>query len=66
VIGGVVSYSIYGPKATAALSEKDHLIEEKRHIELTLKKQSRLLGDLLAFETSLQDLKTRIDGAASG
>ncbi|KPB94588.1 Binary cytotoxin component [Pseudomonas syringae pv. maculicola] len=50
----------------AALSEKDHLIEEKRHIELTLKKQSRLLGDLLAFETSLQDLKTRIDGAASG
>ncbi len=66
VIGGVVSYSIYGPKATAALSEKDHLIKEKRQVELTLKKQNRLLGDLLAFETSLQDLKTRIDGAASG
>ncbi|AVB22057.1 MULTISPECIES: alpha-xenorhabdolysin family binary toxin subunit A [Pseudomonas syringae group] len=66
VIGGVVSYSIYGPKATAALSEKDHLIKEKRQVERTLKKQNRLLGDLLAFETSLQDLKTRIDGAASG
>ncbi|AKT28702.1 alpha-xenorhabdolysin family binary toxin subunit A [Pseudomonas syringae pv. actinidiae] len=66
VIGGVVSYSIYGPKATAALSEKDHLIKEKRLVELTLKKQNRLLGGLLAFETSLQDLKTRIDGAASG
>lgn len=66
VIGGMVSYSIYGPKATAALSEKDHLIKEKRQVELTLKKQNRLLGDLLAFETSLQDLKTRIDGAASG
>ncbi|KPB96437.1 alpha-xenorhabdolysin family binary toxin subunit A [Pseudomonas syringae group genomosp. 3] len=65
-IVGALSYSIYGPKASAALGEKDHLIEEKRQVELTLKKQNRLLGDLLAFETSLQDLKTRIDGAASG
>ncbi|KPZ23653.1 Binary cytotoxin component [Pseudomonas syringae pv. viburni] len=39
VIGGMVSYSIYGPKATAALSEKDYLIKEKRQVELTLKKK---------------------------
>ncbi|RMU89460.1 Binary cytotoxin component [Pseudomonas coronafaciens pv. porri] len=61
-----MSYSIYGPKASAALFEKDTLIEEKRQIELSINKKNRLLSDLLAFETSLQDLKARIDGAASG
>ncbi|MEQ4311523.1 alpha-xenorhabdolysin family binary toxin subunit A [Pseudomonas syringae] len=65
-LGGAVSYSIYGPKASAALFEKDTLIEEKRQIELSINKKNRLLSDLLAFETSLQDLKARIDGAASG
>ncbi|MGN2411385.1 alpha-xenorhabdolysin family binary toxin subunit A [Pseudomonas syringae] len=65
-LGGAISYSIYGPKASSALSEKDSLIEKKSQIEQKIKQFNKLLSDLLAFETSLQDLKARVDGAASG
>lgn len=66
VIPGVISVSIYGPKATAALEEKDRLVEEKRKVEKNLEGVNMLLASLTAFETSLQDLKSRVDGAASG
>lgn len=65
LVGGAVSLSIFGPKASKALNEKDRLIEEKRQIEKQIKQSNALLSDLLAFETSLQDLKARVDGAAS-
>ncbi|KFE44192.1 hypothetical protein SAMN05216596_106288 [Pseudomonas congelans] len=65
-LGGAISYSIYGPKASSALSEKDSLIEQKSQLEQKIKQFNKLLSDLLAFETSLQDLKARVDGAASG
>ncbi|KPX39885.1 alpha-xenorhabdolysin family binary toxin subunit A [Pseudomonas syringae pv. tagetis] len=65
-VGGAVSLSIFGPKASMALAEKDHLIGEKRQIEQKIKQFNALLSDLLAFETSLQDLKARVSGAASG
>lgn len=64
-VGGVISLSIYGPKATAALEEKDRLIAQKQQAEKTIQQLDKLLSEFMAFETSLQDLKTRIDGASS-
>lgn len=63
-IGGAISLSIYGPKAAAARKEKDRLIEEKRTLEQEILRLNRLLSSLLGLETSLQDLKIRIDGAS--
>ncbi|WP_244653101.1 alpha-xenorhabdolysin family binary toxin subunit A [Pseudomonas syringae] len=65
-IGGAVSLSIYGPKANDALKEKDRLIAEKQALERKLRSLNKMVADLHAFETYMQDLKIRMDGAASG
>lgn len=64
-IGGGISYSIWGPKAARVLREKDALVAEKRELEKQVEQYNRLLSSLLSFQTSLQDLQTRIDGASS-
>lgn len=64
-LGGAVSWSIYGPKASAALKEKDRLISEKLGLERQLRQLDKFVSDLHAFETRLQDLKIRMDGATS-
>ncbi|WP_295476507.1 alpha-xenorhabdolysin family binary toxin subunit A [uncultured Pseudomonas sp.] len=66
VIGGAISLSIYGPKASAVLKEKDQLVKERNSLETKLRRLDKFLADLHEFETHLQDLKIRIDGAISG
>lgn len=64
-VGGAISWSIYGPKAAAILEEQNQLINEKQKLETQLRQHDRFLSDLFAFETGMQDLRTRIEGAAS-
>lgn len=65
-IGGAVSWSIYGPKAAGILAEQEQLIAEKAKLETQLRQQDLFLSNLLTFESVLQDLKNRIEGATSG
>lgn len=65
-VGGVVSWSIYGPRAAAILAEQEQLIAAKQKLETQLRQHNRFLSDLFAFESVLQDLKNRIEGASSG
>lgn len=65
-IGAAISGSIFGPKATRALREKNALIEQKRELEKKLDRLNRLLASLIALETNLQDMRIRVDGAISG
>lgn len=65
-IGGAISLSIYGPKAAAVLKEKEQLVKERNSLETKLRRLDKFLADLHEFETHLQDLKIRIDGAISG
>lgn len=68
VIGGVVGFiitsSIYGSKAQQARNELDQLTDERRDIEKKLATTNTFLASLLAFETNLQDLQVRVEGAA--
>lgn len=64
-IGGAVSLSIYGPKAAAVLKEKNALVEQKSARENQVRQLDTFIADLHRLETSLQDLKIRIDGAIS-
>lgn len=63
-IGLAVSASIYGVKAAATLAEKDQLITQKQALGQQISARNGLLSSLIGFETSLQDLKIRIDGAS--
>ncbi|BAP43256.1 binary cytotoxin component [Pseudomonas sp. StFLB209] len=63
--GGAVSWSIYGPKAAEVLAQQSQLIDEKQTLETQLRQHDRFLGNLFAFESGMQDLRTRIEGAAS-
>ncbi|WP_459748912.1 alpha-xenorhabdolysin family binary toxin subunit A [Pseudomonas sp. 3A(2025)] len=64
-IGGAISWSIYGPKANDALKEKDRLMGEKQGLERQLRQLNQFVSELHAFETNMQDLKARMDGATS-
>lgn len=68
VIGGVVGFiitsSIYGSKAQQARDELDQLTAERRDIEKKIATTNTLLASLLAFETNLQDLLVRVEGAS--
>lgn len=68
VIGGVVGFiitsSIYGSKAQQARNELDQLTDERRDIEKKLATTNTFLASLLAFETNLQDLQVRVEGAS--
>jgi len=63
-IGFAISASIYGAKAASTLAEKDQLITQKQALEQQISARNGLLSSLIGFETSLQDLKIRIDGAS--
>ena len=63
-VGFAISASIYGPKAAATAAEKDQLITQKQALEQQISARNTLLSSLVGFETSLQDLKIRIDGAS--
>ncbi|WP_219064309.1 alpha-xenorhabdolysin family binary toxin subunit A [Pseudomonas sp. UMAB-08] len=63
-IGLAISASIYGAKAAATLTEKDQLITQKQALEQQISARNGLLSSLIGFETSLQDLKIRIEGAS--
>lgn len=64
-IGLAISASIYGPKAAETVAEKDALVAQKQALEQQISARNTLLSSLIGFETSLQDLKLRIDGASS-
>jgi len=64
VIGFIISSSIYGAKASKARKELDLLTTERREIETKIATTNAILASLRAFETSLQDLHVRIEGAA--
>ncbi|WP_109514847.1 alpha-xenorhabdolysin family binary toxin subunit A [Pseudomonas ovata] len=64
-IGGAISLSIYGPKAAAVLKEKNALVEQKSALQNQLRQLDTFIADMHTLETSLQDLKIRIDGAIS-
>jgi len=63
-VGLAISASIYGPKAAATAAEKNALIAQKQALEQQVSDHDTLLSSLISFETSLQDLKDRIDGAS--
>lgn len=64
-VGGAITWSIYGPKANKALKEKDSLVAEKQAIERQLRQLNKFVSELHAFETNMQDLRIRMDGAIS-
>jgi len=64
-IGGIISLSIWGPEAAQALTDKDNMVRQKRALERQIEQFNRLLSSMLGFQTSLQDLQIRIDGATS-
>ncbi|MCP2065403.1 UNVERIFIED_ORG: prefoldin subunit 5 [Pseudomonas reinekei] len=63
-VGFIISSSIYGAKANQARKELDQLTTERREIESKIATTNAVLASLRAFETSLQDLHVRIEGAA--
>ncbi|MGO4308727.1 alpha-xenorhabdolysin family binary toxin subunit A [Pseudomonas sp. KB_15] len=64
VFGFIISSSIYGAKASKARKELDLLTTERREFETKIATTNAILASLRAFETSLQDLHVRIEGAA--
>lgn len=65
LLGTAIELSPYGRKARKALEAKDKFSQEKRALEDQLRTLNKFIGDLHAFETSLQDLRSRMDGAFS-
>lgn len=63
-IGFIIASTIYGDKANKARNELDLLTTERREIETKVATTNAILASLRAFETSLQDLHVRIEGAA--
>lgn len=64
VVGFIVTSTIYGDKAQQARHELGQLTDERRDIESKIATTNEILASLLAFETSLQDLQVRVEGAA--
>ncbi|WP_095148484.1 alpha-xenorhabdolysin family binary toxin subunit A [Pseudomonas sp. Irchel s3a18] len=64
VVGFIVTSTIYGDKAQQARHELGQLTDERRDIESKIATTHEILASLLAFETSLQDLQVRVEGAA--
>lgn len=68
LIGGAVGFlitsSVFGSKAKQARTELDALTAERRDIENKVATTNELLARLLAYETNLQDLQIRIEGAS--
>lgn len=63
-VGFIIASTIYGDKANKARNELDLLTTERREIETKIATTNATLASLRAFETSLQDLHVRIEGAA--
>lgn len=63
--GIAVSLGIYGIKAYDVSAGIERLIAEKKQLSKKLL-SNQIANSLMTFETSLQDLSSRIDGAASG
>lgn len=63
-VGFIVTSTIYGDKAKQARHELGQLTDERRDIESKIATTNEILASLLAFETSLQDLQVRVEGAA--
>lgn len=63
-IGFIIASTIYGDNANKARNELDLLTTERREIETKVATTNAILASLRAFETSLQDLHVRIEGAA--
>ncbi|MGV8918196.1 MAG: alpha-xenorhabdolysin family binary toxin subunit A [Pseudomonas sp.] len=65
-IGGVISISIYGPKANSAYRDIQRLSAEKDRLGNEVKTLDTLTGALITLETSLVNLESRMAGALSG
>jgi hypothetical protein len=62
-VGLIITSSIYGSKAQQARNEMNLLIEERRDVEANIATTHEILSSLRTFETKLQDLQVRIEGA---
>lgn len=65
-IGFAITSSIFGSKVQQARNELEQLTHEKRDIEKNIATTNALLSSLRTFETNLQDLQVRVEGAAGG
>lgn len=63
-VGFIISSTIYGDKAKQARMELEALATERRGIADKIATTSALLAQLLDYQTNLQDLQVRVEGAA--
>jgi hypothetical protein len=65
-VGFLITDSIFGEKAKKARVELEKLIREKQITEEKLVTSNTLLKSCRTFQTSLDDLLVRVEGAAGG
>ncbi|MFJ3484765.1 alpha-xenorhabdolysin family binary toxin subunit A [Pseudomonas sp. NPDC090202] len=65
-LGAAISGSIYGPKATRVLREKNALLEQKRPLDDKLAALNKFLADLSKTKSTLDEIVTLVDGAIAG